>query len=295
MVKYYYDAWGVCTIVSDNTDVIATVNPFRYRSYYYDTETQFYYLQSRYYDPVVGKFINFDKFIGSHDDHSTYDLYSYCGNCPINRCDSIGSFWNNIGNGIKKAIRKVLNKTNKILVFVGFDTAAIGAYFLRMKKDETGVYHANFDCWQQYFGYNDFYDFMFDIGTSMKSAKFPFICNEKSYILWAWKGNYINLGAGAELGIYYGGGPHWLVDKKLAQNMSMELKYRGKIIISYSEKTWWITGFNPNPKYLDAKASDLNVEFTVEFTKSSLYRSFKNAWRQKWSYNDSKHSVSYSF
>ena len=53
-----------------------------------------------------------------------------------------------------------------------------------------------------------------------------------------------------------------------------------KSIITYSKKTWWITGFNPNPKYLDAKASDLNVKFTVRFTKSSLYRSFKNAWRK---------------
>ena len=236
-----------------------------------------------------------DKFIGANDDHSSYALYSYCGNTPVDRYDFSGLFWKKIWNGIKNAVRTVLNKTNKVLVSLGVDTAAIGAYFLNMKPDSSGIYHANFDCWQQYFGYNDFYDFMFDIGTSMKNEKFPFNSNGKSYILWAWKGNYINLGAGAELGIYYGGGPHWLVDKKLAQNMSMELKYRGKIIISYSEKTWWITGFNPNPKYLDAKASDLNVEFTVEFTKSSLYRSFKNAWRQKWSYNDSKHSVSYSF
>ena len=45
----YYDAWGVCTVVSDETEEgIAAVNPFRYRSYYYDTETGMYYLQSRY-------------------------------------------------------------------------------------------------------------------------------------------------------------------------------------------------------------------------------------------------------
>ena len=57
----YYDAWGVCTIVGDTTEEgIAGNNPFRYRSYYYDDETGLYYLQSRYYDPVVGRFINAD-------------------------------------------------------------------------------------------------------------------------------------------------------------------------------------------------------------------------------------------
>ena len=231
--------------------------------------------------------------MGANDDVSTYALYSYCGNCPIDRCDSIGFFWKKIWNGTKKAVRTVLNKTNKLLVAIGVNTAAIGAHLLDMERDQSGIYHARFDCWQQYFGYNDFYDIMFDIGTSMASAKFPFDCNGKSYVLWAWKGNYINLGAGAELGIYYGGSPHWVVDKNLAQDMSMVLKYKGNKIISYSQKTWWITGFNP--KYLDAKASDLNVKFTVTFTKSSLYRSFKGAWRQKWSCNDKKQSVSYSF
>lgn len=79
--------------------------------------------------------------------------------------------------------------------------------------------------------------------------------------------------------------------------MELRLTYKGYTIIDHkpSEKQWWITGFNPNPKYLDAKASDLNVKFTVRFTKSSLYRSFKNAWRRKWSCNDSRYSASYSF
>ncbi len=294
VARYSYDAWGVPTITADITACnIATINPFRYRSYYYDDEIDLYYLQSRYYDPVIGRFVNADKSIGANDDHSTYALYTYCGNCPVDRCDSLGSFWKKIWNGIKKAVRTLLNKTNKVLVSVGIDTAAMGAYLLNMKKDAAGVYHANFDCWQQYFGYNNLYDFIFDIGTSMKSAKFPFSCEGKSYILWAWKGNYINLGAGAELGIYYGGEPHWLVDKNLAQNMSMVLKYRGKKIISYCKKTWWITGFNP--KYLDAKASDLSVKFTVAFTKDSLYRSFKSAWRKKWSCNDENRTIIYSF
>ena len=69
VARYRYDAWGVPTIVEDIStndedwegDGIATVNPFRYRGYYYDNETGLYYLQSRYYDPNVGRFINADE------------------------------------------------------------------------------------------------------------------------------------------------------------------------------------------------------------------------------------------
>ena len=296
VARYSYDAWGVCTIESDTTDCkIAEINPYRYRSYYLDQEIGMYYLQSRHYDQQVGRFISIDVYLGANDDHTSYDLYTYCGNCPINRYDRGGRTWDNVWNSIKNRIRKGLNKTNKVLICLGVDTAACGAYFLDMNKDRYGIYHAKFDCWQYKYGYNDFYDFMFDIGTSMKSAKFPFEYSKKSYILWAWKGNYINLGAGAELGIYYGGEPHWLVDKKLAMNMSMELKYKGDRIISHSAKTWWITGFNPKPKYLDAKASDLKATFKVIFNNKGMYEAFRNKFNRKWTCNNKKKSASYTF
>ncbi len=61
VTKYSYDAWGQCTVVVDTTSCgIATINPFRYRAYYYDQEIGMYYLQSRYYDPVVCRFVNGD-------------------------------------------------------------------------------------------------------------------------------------------------------------------------------------------------------------------------------------------
>lgn len=62
--SYTYDAWGNCTVsvVSGNTtlenNIVRTYNPFRYRGYYYDTETGLYYLQSRYYNPEWGRFLN---------------------------------------------------------------------------------------------------------------------------------------------------------------------------------------------------------------------------------------------
>ena len=69
VARYSYDAWGVCTIISDTSNCnIATINPFRYRGYYYDEEIAMYYLQSRYYDPMVGRFINADD-----TDYINYD------------------------------------------------------------------------------------------------------------------------------------------------------------------------------------------------------------------------------
>lgn len=78
-------------------------------------------------------------------------------------------------------------------------------------------------------------------------------------MLWAWKGDYINLGTEAELGIYYGGGPQWLVNKRLALPMSLTLKYKGSTIITYNANAWWITGFNP--RYQNASSSQLNCYF----------------------------------
>lgn len=97
IVKYEYDAWGKVLAETDAngnalTGVAATwsqLNPFRYRGYYYDVETGLYYLQSRYYDAEVGRFLNSDSII---DNRSTTSIntYAYCGNNPINCSDPSG-------------------------------------------------------------------------------------------------------------------------------------------------------------------------------------------------------------
>ena len=116
IVKYLYDAWGNCitkylqdddsyaTIDSgyNGTDTsitnrfIAFINPFRYRSYYYDEETKLYYLNSRYYDPQICRFINADDISILSEGKEFFNglnLYAYCGNNPVNNTDESGNAW----------------------------------------------------------------------------------------------------------------------------------------------------------------------------------------------------------
>ena len=129
VARYSYDAWGVSTVTQDISGCeISNINPFRYRSYYFDQELGMYYLQSRYYDAEVGRFVNGDEILGSNGDHAAYALYTYCANLPVDRCDCFGFLWKKTRNGVKNTVRKFLNKTNKKLISWGIDTAAIGAY-----------------------------------------------------------------------------------------------------------------------------------------------------------------------
>ena len=90
--KYEYDAWGNHIIVT-NINNIANINPFRYRSYYYDIETNLYYLQSRYYDPQTHRFINMDSIEYLDPENiNGLNLYAYCGNDPINKYDPTWHF-----------------------------------------------------------------------------------------------------------------------------------------------------------------------------------------------------------
>ena len=88
VARYSYDAWGVCTVTQDSVG-IANVNPFRYRGYYYDEEIGMYYLQSRYYNPSVGRFVNSDEFEFVNID---INLLIYAYNDPINEVDPTGCF-----------------------------------------------------------------------------------------------------------------------------------------------------------------------------------------------------------
>ena len=89
VARYSYNAWGAPEVKLDYSDCqIATINPFRYRSYYFDNEIELYYLQSRYYDPIISRFINGDEIFLIVT--SQLNSFNYCKNNPINRCDESG-------------------------------------------------------------------------------------------------------------------------------------------------------------------------------------------------------------
>ncbi len=113
MVQYWYDAWGNHKVVNSSgaeitdPDHIGNLNPFRYRGYYYDRETGLYFLQTRYYDPEIGRFLNRDSV--AYADPQTINglnLYAYCLNNPIAYTDPYGTteWWEWLTLGLLTAI-----------------------------------------------------------------------------------------------------------------------------------------------------------------------------------------------
>ncbi len=111
MGRYEYDAWGNVIKIEDisydsaGNQVIAdltnnttsrdllVVNPIRYRGYYYDVETELYYLQSRYYNAQVGSFLNADGYLTTDADNPlAYNMFAYCMNNPVMFSDPSGKW-----------------------------------------------------------------------------------------------------------------------------------------------------------------------------------------------------------
>ena len=96
VVSYRYDTWGNPISMTDTSGTdIGTKNPFRYREYLYDEETGLYHLDSRFYDPVIGRFVSpddVDVLKAGQGNLNQYNLYAYCLNNPVNYEDSQGMF-----------------------------------------------------------------------------------------------------------------------------------------------------------------------------------------------------------
>ena len=92
IANYYYDAWGYPEDITGNTE-IANLNPLRYRSYYYDTENELYYLNTRYYSAEIGRFISSDGYIQTGQGILDKNMFAYCENNSVNRIDLNGKFW----------------------------------------------------------------------------------------------------------------------------------------------------------------------------------------------------------
>ena len=93
VVSYTYDAWGkLIETTGTLADTISQLNPFRYRSYYYDSETGLYYLNSRYYDAETSRFLNADGYVQTGQGMLDKNMFAYCMNNPIVMADASGNF-----------------------------------------------------------------------------------------------------------------------------------------------------------------------------------------------------------
>ena len=92
VVTYTYDVFGKIISQTDTSDCnLANINPFRYRGYVYDSETGLYYLKSRYYDPVTGRFLNADMYCDTQSSILGTNMFAYCNNNPVNQIDPEGT------------------------------------------------------------------------------------------------------------------------------------------------------------------------------------------------------------
>ena len=128
-VSYKYDAWGRLVGKDGTSSDYASIyeyNPLTYRGYIYDSETGFYYLQSRYYDPTIGRFLNADDtgFLGISGALLGWNLFAYCENNSVNNCDPTGC----------------VTPANIIGALIGLILGAVGGYYLsRFLADKIGL------------------------------------------------------------------------------------------------------------------------------------------------------------
>jgi RHS repeat-associated protein len=105
VVEYTYDAWGKpLTVTGSMAETLGKLNPLRYRGYVYDTEYGLYYLQSRYYDPNVGRFINADVYAATGQGILGNNMFAYCNNNPVIYCDDAGNLPVAVVNTLAKMV-----------------------------------------------------------------------------------------------------------------------------------------------------------------------------------------------
>jgi len=120
VVRYSYDAWGNQSVNAESGyEALAEVNPYRYRGYMWDAETDLYWLNTRFYDLKVGRFISSDStaFLDA-ETIGGLNLYAYCGSDPVNRVDPEGTFWRSIGNffmGVVQGIGSTISNTARAI------------------------------------------------------------------------------------------------------------------------------------------------------------------------------------
>ena len=298
---YEYDSFGN-EVKPDSKDD----NPFRFSGEYCDKETEEIYLRARYYQPAAGRFLTRDTYTGESDEPLSLHLYTYCENDGVNSIDPSGHF---IASFIRRKVESwrqsnfgrefyADTRSGKNMAFMrSFDFLPY-YYYNSYTHGKKLTYYVDQNCWQKKFGYNDLYDFVFISATGSLRKKFVLNTNsgfllKKKYMLWAWKGDYLNLGAGGELGIYLKNGIfHSDANQRNSMFTRIRLYYNKKLICyrdAYS-KEWWITGFVPFYQYCNPRAVSMRCYADFSSISWDLWRAIirnRNTYpmKQYWKIN----------
>ena len=287
--------------------------PYKFTAKEQDEETGFYYYGARYLDAKYSRWISIDPALSdylSKDYNSSsggifnpvnFNLYHYSSNNPIRYIDPDGKDTKDIMRGL---IRGILGNPQAVQDAQSgvFPNEKVGFFF----DASEGVYHTTFDCWQSMGGYNALYDVAFDLGTSMKAVKFEFSSGGDNYCLWGWKGDYLSLGAGCEMGLYrqadgkLGEMGHYLVDSSLAMDVQATLTVNGKNSGTYNSsklgKHWWPAIFNPSQQ--GKNRDEIHAQYNLTMPNEQLYNDFKKRWKQDSrisNWNDKEHSFTVDY
>ena len=141
VVEYTYDAWGkLLSKTGSMATSLGSDNPLRYRGYYYDQETGFYYLQSRYYDPATGRFINADdvEYLGASEQILSLNLFAYCENNSVNYSDPFGYAPHNLFMSSKAAALDFAYNYYNVSLYIRMEICAV----LYMIKKNNKLYYS---------------------------------------------------------------------------------------------------------------------------------------------------------
>jgi hypothetical protein len=167
-----------------------------------------------------------------------------------------------------------------------------------------GEYTTRPDAKQLLAGYSDFYDLIFDVVTDTLFRKFPFTYGGDTYTFWVWKGDYMNLGAGAEIGFYVRdgvgaeNGAWWsTVANADAPEMSVNLSGSHGTIASYEPDAAqaWVGAFDSRTQ--DARAASLTADYTITFDNDEMYTAFREDWGDdtRWGFTDETRTATLRF
>lgn len=288
-------------------------------------------LGARYYDTLVGAFISADPLLDTGLS-AQFNAYVYSGNNPMTWSDPSGLWWwNDVVAAVVKTAVTTINTVSKWvkepklfvrafvktvvslspLVWVTQSTHPVVRDVFQnaagMNQDSGGNYSTGATPAQLLGGYNDAYDAVFDVTCdTAPPEKFEFTYGDKVYVLWAWKGDYLNLGAGAEIGFYSQDKDNkdfqWDADQDgFMPKMTVNLRGPGGTEIADfkpAEAQSWVGEWNPNMQHM--RSEDLAAEMTVDFSEDpGMMVEFQNSLTgddvDKWSFNRDTNTATLQF